>query len=144
VFSVVGLLDESYYMYGEDNEFFFKVHKSGITILQSNIPVWHFGENTSKNVPFRATWFAYRNALRFSLRNMGVLGNIRMFFSLLNQGCNPFKPFNLRCPNSRRLRRYNPVVNLFLIIGSLLWNVSNIAKCVMFRINFNAQAAFIY
>lgn len=142
LFRTIGFLDEDYYMYGEDNDLFSRILKSGFKIIETSVPVWHFGEGFSRGNKFMPTWLAYRNALRFSIKNESPLRVARMFLSLFNQGCNPLFKARKHDPSSMRLRRYNPLVNFMLIIGSCMWNIAHIGftlkarqqqkKCVKF------------
>ena len=131
----IGYLDEDYYMYGEDNDWFYRVQKSTFSIVETNVPVWHYGEGSSKKNKFLPTWYSYRNAIRFSIKNQSLLMNFRMLLSLLNQGCNIFLKKNH--PSIKRLQRYNPIINIFLITGSLIWNTVNIVPTLKARYNKN-------
>ncbi len=133
VFRHIGLFDEGYYMYGEDNDLFARLIKAGYTILQTNIPVWHYGEGSSENRKFYTTWLAYRNALRFSLKNENPIRIFRMLLALLNQGCNPFLTRKTDSPVFKRMRRYNSFVNFILIITSCCWNIINIIPTLKSR-----------
>lgn len=140
-FREVGLLDEGYYMYGEDNDFFFRVRKAGRPLLQSDFPVWHYGEGSSRDKPFWTTWLAYRNALRFALKNESPLGLARILLSVLNQGCNPFLGQDPTSPNSNRLRRYPIPVNLALIGGSAAWNLAHLPQTLAARLREGASGS---
>ncbi len=133
LFHSIGLLDEDYYMYGEDNDLFARVLKGNLKIIETSIPVWHFGEGFSRQNKFLPTWLSYRNALRYSIKNESPKRIVRMIFSLINQGCNPFYRVRKNDPNSQRLRRYNPILNLLLIIGSCAWNLVRIHKTLKSR-----------
>lgn len=137
VFKHIGLFDEEYYMYGEDNDFFARLVKAGYIILQTNVPVWHYGEGSSENRKFFAAWLAYRNALRFAIKNENFIGIFKMLLSLLNQGCNLFLQRKVGDPNFKRLRRYNIVINFMLIIASCCWNLFYLPKTLWLRIYTN-------
>jgi GT2 family glycosyltransferase len=132
-FKEVGLFDEDYYMYGEDNDLFYRFVKNGFKLVETNVPVWHYGEGSFNNNKLMPVWLAYRNALRFSIKNENFWRIMRMMLSLANQGCNPFLRRAIEDPNLRRLRRYNPVVNLFIIFGSFIWNIYNIRSTLRAR-----------
>lgn len=123
LFRTIGLLDEGYYMYGEDNDFFSRISKGKFKIIETSIPVWHFGEGFSRHNKFLPTWLAYRNALRFSIKNESPRRVLRMIISLANQGCNPLYKVRVYDPSSQRLRRYNPFFNFILLIASCVWNL---------------------
>ncbi len=139
VFRHIGLFDEGYYMYGEDNDLFARLIKAGYTILQTNIPVWHYGEGSSENRKLLPTWLAYRNALRFSLKNENPVKVFRMLLALLNQGCNPFLQRKTDDPVFKRMRRYNIFVNFMLIIASCCWNIINIIPTLKSRYEVNRR-----
>lgn len=129
----VGLFDEDYFMYGEDNDFFFRLNTAGYKLLETNIPVWHYGEGSSQNNKFMPTWLAYRNALRFSIKNESLFKVLRMILSLVNQGCNPFLRRPTDQPVFKRMRRYNPIFNIFLILGSCIWNLWHLGPTLKSR-----------
>lgn len=130
----IGLFDEDYFMYGEDNDYFFRLNTAGFRLLETNVPVWHYGEGSSPNNKLLPTWLAYRNAIRFSIKNESLFRVLKMILSLANQGCNPF----LRRPTDhlvfRRMRRYNPVFNIFLIFGSCIWNLWHLGSTLKARV----------
>lgn len=129
----VGLFDEAYFMYGEDNDFFVRMTKAGYSLIQTNLPVWHYGEGSSGKHKLKISWLAYRNALRFALKNENPVKIIRMLLSLMNQGCNPFLSRKINDPNYNRLRRYNIAVNFGFILSSCLWNLFKILPTLRAR-----------
>ncbi|MFC1578374.1 glycosyltransferase, partial [Thermodesulfobacteriota bacterium] len=129
----IGLFDEVYFMYGEDNDYFARMIRAGYTLLQTNVPVWHFGEGSSGKNSFKTSWLAYRNALRYAIKNEPPGGIIRMLLSIINQGCNPLFSKRFNDPNHNRLRRYNIAVNLGLFLGSCLWNLLNVVSTLRAR-----------
>lgn len=132
VFKHVGFFDEAYFMYSEDNDFFSRLTRSGYAILKTNMPVWHYGEGSSGNRQFFMTWLAYRNTLRFAIKNESIIGIFRIFLSLCNQGCNLFLKRKAD-PNFKRLRRYNIITNFALITASCCWNLFYLPKTIGLR-----------
>lgn len=130
IFNKVGLFDETYYMYGEDNDFFYRVLKFRYQIYQSEIPVWHFGEGFSQKNKFLPTWYAYRNSIKFSLKNQNFYEKLRMFLFLIHIGCNPFFKKNKNDPVHKRMRRYNIFFNFLIILASIFWNFTNKLKLI--------------
>jgi GT2 family glycosyltransferase len=135
----VGLYDEAYFMYGEDNDYFARTTKAGYSLIQTNIPVWHYGEGSSGKKKFKNTWLAYRNALRYVVKNETPAKIIKMLMSLMNLGCNPFLSRKINDPNYNRLRRYNIAVNFGLILSSCLWNLFNVVPTLRARYERNSK-----
>lgn len=133
VFKAVGLFDEEYFMYSEDNDFFLRVIKAKFMTVTMPIPVWHYGEGSSASSPFIPVWLAYRNALRCSLKNEGFLGALRMIAVLGYHGCVPHLLPAERGTRPKRLRRYNPIINCFLLAGSIFWNIWHMPKTILAR-----------
>src|SRR3989304_1003690 len=127
VFKHIGLFDEDYYMYGEDNDFFYRSRRAGYNILQINIPVWHFGEGSIER-KFRATWLAYRNSIRFAIKNENIIRIFRMILALDYHGCNPFLTRKPDDPVLKRMRRYNIFTTIILIFASICWNIKHIIQ----------------
>lgn len=115
----VGYMDESYFMYGEDNDYFTRTQKGGYTIYNSGLPVIHFSEGSSADSK-QTSWYVYRNAFLYAQKNLGFTGVVKMFFSFMNQIYNPFyKPQN---PGNDRVRRNGFIYNNYLLARSILWN----------------------
>ena len=128
-----GFFDEDYFMYGEDNDFFSRLSRSGYIILQTNIPVWHYGEGASKGKEFKTAWLIYRNSIRYSLKNEGLAGAVKMFLALLNEGCNPLIRHKRENQVVTRITRYNVAINLIFILASCAWNIINILPTMRSR-----------
>jgi len=133
IFKKTGFFDEDYFMYGEDNDFFFRLNAAGFKLLETNVPVWHHGEGSSQDNKLLPTWLAYRNALRFSIKNESFFRVLQMILALANQGCNPFLRRPADSPVFRRMRRYNPVFNILLILGSCVWNLWHLGSTLKSR-----------
>lgn len=132
VLDKIGLFDEGYFMYGEDNDFFYRVRKAGFKTVNADIPVWHHGEGSIGRRPLLAAWLGYRNALRFAIKNCGPVGFVHMLAALFYHGCllNHKKGIDL---NQQRLRRFNPFVNVFFIFGSFSWNLLHLPQTLLQR-----------
>ena len=116
----IGFMDEEYYMYGEDNDYYIRAMKAGFSIYQSHIPVYHFSEGSSTNEKM-TSWYVYRNAFLFAQKNLGFKGVMKMFFSFVYQIYNPFyKPSN---PGNVRVVRNGFMYNNYLLGKSILWNL---------------------
>lgn len=137
VFRHIGLFDEGYYMYGEDSDYFYRLRWAGYKILQTNIPVWHFGEGSQRRSS--ATWFAYRNSIRVAIKNENLIGIFRTVLALGYHGCNPFLTRKTNDPVLKRMRRYNIFVSFILIVASVCWNIINMNQTLTSRYKTNRQ-----
>lgn len=134
VFRNIGLLDEDYYMYGEDNDFFLRLQWAGYKMQQLNIPVWHFSEG-SRIGKLSATWLIYRNSIRYAIKNENLIRLFRMVLALMYHGCNPFMTRNTDDPVLKRMRRYNIFTSFILIVSSIFWNIIHIKQTLTSRYN---------
>jgi GT2 family glycosyltransferase len=130
VLKKVGLYDEGYYMYGEDNDFFYRCMKAGYQTLQTNIPVWHGGEGFSESVEKQqmVTKYVYRNWLRFAIKNYSFFGII---ITLVKMFCYTFLPRSfwgnkLEHRSVNRLLRFNLGYRIKCLVYSIFWNIVNI------------------
>jgi GT2 family glycosyltransferase len=116
----IGLMDEEYYMYGEDNDYFARTKKANFKIFDTGIPILHFSEGSSTN-RIKTSWFVYRNALLYAQKNEGIFGVIRMILAFLVKIYNPFYTSNI--PSNQRIVRSGFLMNNYLLVKSVLWNL---------------------
>jgi len=133
IFADVGLLDEDYFMYGEDNDFFARVIQAGYRILQTNFPVWHRNEGSGQSAQFLNAWLTYRNGIRCALKNESLTRVIRTGAALLYFGCGPLSADRKRGPSLGRLRRYNIFLNLLLFVSAWGWNLFYLPRTLRLR-----------
>lgn len=141
VFLKAGLMDEGYFMYGEDNDFFARISAAGLLLVQTGMPVWHYGEGSAAKKRMFPVWMAYRNAVRCSLKNHGFLGASKMVAALFYHGCIPRLSSEITDPSLKRLRRYNFLLNSAFLIGSLGWNAFHIFSTLSARVRTGAKEA---
>ena len=119
----IGYLDEDYFMYGEDNDYFFRCKKNNFMILKSNYNIMHFSEGSSEN-KLKTSWLIYRNAGLFSIKNLDLISSFRYFLSFLYIIFNPFlKP---KHPSVIRIRRSGFFINNLFLIASVFWNLKRL------------------
>jgi GT2 family glycosyltransferase len=129
----VGLFDEDFFMYGEDNDMFLRLHHAGWAVAQVPIPVWHFAGGSSTNRRLGTSWLAYRNAMRYAIKNESLLGIARVFASLAHQGINPLARGRTPTPSFDRLRRSGVMMNVVLFTAAVAWNLAHIGKTIRAR-----------
>ncbi len=125
LFDTIGYLDEEYFMYGEDNDYFERTKKANYKIINTLLPVMHHSEGSSSNNK-RTSWYAYRNALLFAQKNLGFLGVYKTILSLLNQIYNPFH--KITNPSTLRIKRSGFFYNNFFLFKSIIWNLKYYLK----------------
>ncbi len=125
-FRDVGLLDEAYFMYEEENDLALRAQRNGWLLAETNIPLWHFSEGSrTARTDLKASWYQYRNIFRCAIKNRPVKDIARLFAFVLWHGCNPF-----RCPDPevalyRRLRPRGVLWNWALLAGAVGWNLAH-------------------
>jgi GT2 family glycosyltransferase len=119
VVQTIGYLDEKYIMYGEEQDYFKRVERAGLKIIQSNIVIPHEGEKSGA-VSLKNSWLALRNALRlevkfFSIRKL--LRTVCVLFLIINRLYRPLPNHSV----NRLLRLGVFKGNLFLL-SAIVWN----------------------
>ena len=130
VFESIGLFDEGFFAYGEENDFERRALMAGYTMVKINVPVWHYCEGSFSRIPFRASLLAMRAEIRLAIKYGGCA---RKLMSLFNICCNPFLKLDTSVSSTRRLRPANPAVNMFLLAWAFIWNMFNLPATIQRR-----------
>ena len=123
VFDSVGFFDETYFMYGEETDFFHRLQKKNMLLYNSNLKIFHFSEGASTSNYYNS-WLAYRNAIYFGFKNLNIFGIAKIILSLLNQIYNPFLR-RKNDPSYIRIVRSGFIRNNYLLLKSIYWNFKN-------------------
>jgi GT2 family glycosyltransferase len=121
----IGLFNEEYFMYGEDNDYFHRAIKAGYKLVNTNIPIMHYSEGSSSNSK-RTSWYVYRNSFLFAQLNLNLFATIKLFASFINIIYNPF--YKITSPSANRIRRCGFFYNNYLLIKSFFWNFNYFIK----------------
>ncbi len=127
VFEAVGLIDETYVLYAEEEDFELRAKRAGYKSLTINMPLWHFSEGTSRRIPYRTAYLAIRNRLRkgIKLDGYGPWQLMRYLMLSLRIACIPQEASE----DNSYLRRQRPSSNIFINVGLVLaavgWNFAN-------------------
>lgn len=70
-FDQLGLIDENFFAYGEENDFQIRARRAGYRILGINVPVWHYGQAGFGKTPFRASLLQTENNIQLLLKHRG-------------------------------------------------------------------------
>lgn len=123
LFEQIGLIDEGFFAYAEDNDLERRTRKAGYRVIAVNVPVWHRGQGTFGRTPLRAAMLQIRNNLRLSLKHDTLLGVLYQLARHFAKGCLPFVRIDRRVPAARRLRPSNIAVNFALLLYAVAWNI---------------------
>ena len=123
LFDQIGLIDEGFFAYAEDNDFERRVREAGYGVVATNVPIWHRGQATFGRTPLRAAALQIRNNLRLSLKHDSPAGVLYQMARHFAKGCLPFAHIDRTDPVARRLRPSNLVVNFGIYLYAMTWNV---------------------
>ncbi|MFQ5685045.1 MAG: glycosyltransferase family 2 protein [Candidatus Scalindua sp.] len=123
VFENIGLFDESYFAYGEENDFEIRAKVAGYRMVNVSIPIWHFSEGSFGKRPLWQSYLCIRNTIRLAIKNKSFFDVIRTIYSLFNVGCNPFCRIGKEDYVNQRFRPKGVLFNFFLILICLVWNL---------------------
>ncbi len=118
--AAIGYMDEEYFIYGEDNDYYERTKKAGFSMYNTLLPVMHYSESSSTDSKL-ASWRTYRNAFLFAQKNLSFWQTLKMLGSFINQIYNPF--FKNSHPSHERVRRHGFLYNNYLLVKSILWNI---------------------
>jgi GT2 family glycosyltransferase len=123
LFDQIGLIDEGFFAYAEDNDLERRARMAGYRVVAINIPVWHRGEGTFGRTPLRAAALQIRNDLRLSIKHDGPYGILYQFLRHFAKGCLPFAHIDPNNRVARRLRPSNIIVNFIVLLYAVIWNL---------------------
>ncbi len=131
----IGLLDEVYFAYAEEDDLEARAVRAGTQLRRINLPIYHFGGGTSKQIPLRAAYLQMRNSIRFSIKQRTLWRAMLRTGKILDVVCNP-SPFFLERHDSSHLRmrgRGNLLINFFLLLAAAGWNLLNLPGTLRIR-----------
>ncbi len=125
----VGYFDESFYMYGEEQDYFRRVTEAGYFIHQTGVNVKHMAEGSGGS-KLRNSWLAIRNSIyleakRFAFRE--IFRKTGVLFLIINRLYRPRSPSD---PSLRRVLRPGPVLGNIFLLFAICWNVAMMVKAL--------------
>lgn len=115
-----GFMDERFYMYGEETDFFRRVISSGFDIIQSNIVVSHLTEMSATS-KIRNSWYAIRNSIFLEVKNQRYLEAVRKIGTLLLVMW--WVIGDQSDASTVRVRRPGILIGPVMLLGAIGWNV---------------------
>lgn len=126
----VGFLDERFYMYGEETDFFRRIVANGYKIKQSNVLVSHAVEKSAKS-KMKNSWYAIRNCIFLEVKDFRLkeafiksAALILIMFGLLGHPDDP---------STKRIRRSGLLLGPLMLVAAVLWNVYQLFKILTKR-----------
>lgn len=126
VFEDVGLIDEIYFIYAEEDDFELRVQLAGYRMVKVDVPIWHYCEGWGRDVPLKSAYLQMRNNLRFQIKNKraSVVEIARWTYWRLRFACSKGIKVDREHAVQRRMRpTEHRIVNASLLFGALLWNL---------------------
>lgn len=121
----VGYLDERFYMYGEETDYFRRIVAKGYRIVQSGVQVSHMTEKSGKSKILNS-WYAIRNCLFLEVKNSRLKEALKKSVALL------LIMFRLLGdkddPSTKRIQRSGFIIGPLMLVGAVFWNVYQFIK----------------
>lgn len=118
----VGYLDETFFMYGEEQDYFRRIIKRGYVISQTGIQIAHLSEKSSSS-SFYSSWLSIRNSIYLETKENNILKifkKIVILFLLINK---IYKPKVKNDPSLDRLYRLGFLKGNMYLFKAILWNI---------------------
>ena len=123
VFRDVGLIDEAYFAYSEEDDLEKRAVRAGYRMVRINVPLWHYNGGFWRKQFLRSSVMALRNNIRCMIKNDTLRSIGRQIVWLFKFVCPPRLEYDVRIPHFRRLRPSNFMVNNMILLYALLWNL---------------------
>lgn len=131
LFRCLGLFDEVYGMYCEEDDFLKRIRLAGWRTVRCTAPIWHASEMASRRVPRLTAYLAIRNSLRIRIkfgprRVRSCCGFVLRVLVLM---LNPLRSVDHVNSYQRRLKPSpSPLVNLPILGAACLWNLRHLRE----------------
>jgi GT2 family glycosyltransferase len=135
LFDRIGMFDEVYFTYGEEDDLVARAQAAGYRIVRLGNPIFHLGGGTTQKCNMKTRYLQMRNEIRFCLKNRGLLHALLRTARVIDVACNPWSltfdqsnvaHCNLRYSGNRR-------VKLALWLRAVLWNIVRLPETLRIR-----------
>jgi GT2 family glycosyltransferase len=123
VFRDVGLFDETYFVFSEEDDLQKRAMAAGYERLRINVPVWHFHGGTWRRRPLRWSVLAMRNNVRCMFKNDSLPSIVAQLKWLLRFVGSPRITYDPAISHFRRLRPSTWPINNLILAYAFLWNL---------------------
>lgn len=125
LFCDVGLFDESFFAYGEEDDLQKRARRAGYRSVRINVPLWHHnGGYWSRSRLLRASILAQRNHIRVMIKDDLPRVALRRFLGMVHFICRPGLKYDHSHAHMRRLRPSTYPVNVAILLYAIAWNVA--------------------
>jgi hypothetical protein len=135
VFHTIGLIDEVYFIYNEEEDFEFRARSAGYRMIRTNIPLWHYSEGWAATMPLRSAYLSTRNWLRLNIKtkNYGIWDILMWTKQVFYLSCWPFRRVDRNNAPERRTRPSNIFVNFWILLAAVGWNLLHFRQTLRMR-----------
>jgi GT2 family glycosyltransferase len=126
----IGYLDESFFMYGEEQDYFRRVLEAGLVISQTEIRVKHLAEGSGSS-KLRNSWLAIRNSLFLETKRAALWGICRkagVLFLLINR---LYRPRAGEDQSLQRVLRPGIILGNLFLFWAICWNAVKLLKMLV-------------
>ena len=133
VFKNIGLFDEVYQAYCEENDFESRAMLAGYRMVRVNVPIWHYSGGSFDQIPLRRSYLSMRNIIRYGIKNRSFGYTLRTTVHILKVATHPFLDVKTLDLVDHRYRPGSLLTNMGLILGSFGWNLVHLPQTLLQR-----------
>nr|MBF0223659.1 glycosyltransferase family 2 protein [Desulfobulbaceae bacterium] len=123
VYRDLGLIDEAYFAYGEEDDMARRIKRAGYLQVRINVPLWHYNGGYWSKRLWKSSWFAMRNTIRLIIKNESYSAGWQEIKEVIRFVCKPGVEFDPNIPHCLRMRPSNFMVNSLALGCAFLWNI---------------------
>lgn len=133
MFRRIGLIDDGFFAYAEDNDLVLRACKAGYLVVKINVPIWHKGQGSFGKAPLWASRLQIRNNLRLAIKHENLAGILYSVARHFAKACLPGLRVDPRDNIARRLRPSSIFVNFGIIMYAIGWNIVQLSATLKRR-----------
>ncbi len=130
ILKTVGYLDESFFMYGEEQDYFRRIIEAGFSIRQTHIRVIHKAEGSGTS-PLRNSWLSVRNSIWLEVKRFKWWRTCRKVVALFLIINRLYRPSDSGDPSLQRVLRPGVLIGNLYLFSALFWNLSSLFKKII-------------
>lgn len=129
----VGLIDERFFAYGEEDDLQKRARRAGYRSLRVNVPLWHYNGGAFGKQALRAAMLAQRNHIRGAIKNDPPRLALRRLRDMAVFIAWPGVQYDRRHAHLRRLRPFIYPFNVAILLYAMLWNLVMLPATLLAR-----------